>query len=74
MAAQTNSGTTSAALNKFWRKIQGDVAKAFAHGKRKEKQFFDSLASVPYEWSAYENTFPVDLRERGGIIEDGDLS
>ena len=67
MAAQTTALTTSAALNKFWRKIQGPLSKAFAHGKRKEKQFFDGLEAAPFPWSAYENTIPLDLNERYGI-------
>lgn len=77
MAAQSNTGTTSANLNRFWRKVQGTIAKAFAHGKRKEKQLFDSFADAGFPWSAYENTFPVDLNERGGIAsltDFGDLA
>lgn len=77
MAAQTNAGTTSASLNRYWRKVQGTIAKAFAHGKRKEKQLFDSFADAGFPWSAYENTFPVDINERGGIAsltDFGDLA
>lgn len=60
--------TTSASLDKYWRKIQGPLAEfAFAHGKRREKKFFDSLQATPMEWSARENTFAVDTKERGGI-------
>jgi hypothetical protein len=67
MAAQTNAVTLSTALNKYWRKIQGPLAKAFAHGKRKEKQIFDSLPSADFPWSAREVTRPLDLNRRGGI-------
>ena len=77
MAAQTNAGTTSASINRYWRKVQGTIAKAFAHGKRKEKQLFDSFADAGFPWSAYENTFPVDINERGGIAsltDFGDLA
>jgi len=77
MAAVTNAGTTSASVNKFWRKVQGTIAKAFAHGKRKEKQLFDSLPDAGFPWSAYENTYPLDLAERGGIAsltDFGDLA
>jgi hypothetical protein len=77
MAAQTNAGTTSASVNKFWRKVQGTIAKAFASGKRKEKKLFDSLPDAGFPWSAYENTYPLDLNERGGIAsltDFGDLA
>lgn len=77
MSAPTNAGTTSANVNKFWKKVQGTVAKAFANGKRKEKQIFDSLPDAGFPWSAYENTYPVDLAERGGIAsltDFGDLA
>jgi hypothetical protein len=67
MAAQSNSGTTTASLNKYWLKVQGKIATAFAHGKRKEKKLFDSLPAAPEPWSGYENTFPIDVNERGGI-------
>lgn len=67
MAAQSNSVTTAASLNKFWRKIQGNISKAFAHGKRQEKQLFDSLPAFEAPYSAYEVTFPLDLAERGGV-------
>lgn len=67
MAAQTTALTLSTALNKYWRKIQGRISTAFAHGKRKEKQFFDSLESFEAPYSAYEVTFPLDLNERYGI-------
>lgn len=77
MSAPTNAGTTSANVNKFWRKVQGTIAKSFAHGKRKEKQIFDSLPDAGFPWSAYENTYPLDLNERGGIAsltDFGDLA
>jgi hypothetical protein len=67
MAAQTTALTLSSALNNYWRKIQGKLARGFSHGKRKEKQLFDSFASAEFPWSAKENTFPVDLNERYGI-------
>lgn len=67
MAAQSNTITTSASLNRFWRKIQGNISKAFAHGKRAEKRLFDSLSAFEAPFSAYEVTFPLDLNERGGI-------
>lgn len=72
MAAQSNSITTAATLNKFWRKIQGNVAKAFAHGKRAEKQLFDGLPTFEAPYSAYEVTFPLDLAERGGVASLAD--
>jgi hypothetical protein len=72
MAAQSNSVTTAASLNKFWRKVQGDIAKAFAHGKRAEKQVFDSLPAFEAPYSAYEVTFPLDLAERGGVASLAD--
>jgi hypothetical protein len=73
MAAQSNSVTTAASLNKFWRKVQGKIATAFAHGKRAEKKLFDSFAPFEAPYSAYEVTFPLDLAERGGIasLNDG---
>lgn len=73
MAAQTLSVTPGSSLNKFWRKIQGNIATAFAHGKRPEKQFYNSLASFEAPMSQYEVTFPIDLNERGGVasITDG---
>jgi len=72
MATQSNSITTSASLNKFWRKIQGKIAQAFAHGKRQEKQLFDGLQAFEAPYSAYEVTFPLDLNERGGIASLAD--
>ena len=73
MAAQSNSVTTAASLNRFWRKIQGNISKAFSHGKRAEKQLFDSLPAFEAPFSAYEVTFPLDLAERGGVasLTDG---
>lgn len=67
MSAQSNSITTSASLNKFWRKVQGKIATAFAHGKRAEKKLFDALPAFEAPFSAYEVTFPLDLAERGGV-------
>lgn len=72
MAAQTNSITTAASLNKFWRKVQGNISKAFSGGKRAEKQLFDSFASFEAPYSAYEVTFPLDLQERGGVASLAD--
>jgi hypothetical protein len=73
MSAQTNAVSTGSSLNKFWRKIQGNVAVAFAHGKRPEKQFYNSLTAFEAAPSAYEVTFPLDIAERGGVasITDG---
>jgi hypothetical protein len=73
MSAQTNAVNTGSSLNKFWRKIQGNVAVAFAHGKRPEKQFYNSLTAFEAAPSAYEVTFPLDIAERGGVasITDG---
>lgn len=72
MAAQSNSITTAASLNKFWRKVQGKISTAFAHGKRAEKQLFDSFAAFEAPYSAYEVTFPLDLAERGGVASLAD--
>jgi len=73
MSAQTLSVTAGSALNKFWRKVQGNIAVAFAHGKRPEKQFFNSLESFEAPMSQYEVTFPLDIQERGGVasLTDG---
>lgn len=72
MAAQSNSITTAASLNKFWRKVQGKISTAFAHGKRAEKQLFDALPAFEAPYSAYEVTFPLDLAERGGVASLAD--
>jgi hypothetical protein len=73
MSAQTNAVSTGSSLNKFWKKIQGNVAKSFAHGKRPEKQFYNGLTAFEGAPSAYEVTFPLDIQERGGVasITDG---
>ncbi len=74
MAAQSNTVTTGASLNRWWRKVQGPVAdKAFAHGKAPERQFYQSLSAWGTPSSAYEVTFPIDTNERGGVasITDG---
>lgn len=73
MAAQSNTVSTAASLNRYWRKIQGKIATGFAHGKRQEKQLFDSLPAFEAPFSAYEVTFPLDLAERGGVasLTDG---
>lgn len=72
MAAQSNSITTAASLNRFWRKVQGKISTAFAHGKRAEKQLFDSLTPFEAPFSAYEVTFPLDLAERSGVASLAD--
>lgn len=73
MAAQSLSVTAGSSLNKFWRKIQGNIAVAFAHGKRPEKQFYNGLTAFEAEPSQYEVTFPLDIVERIGVasITDG---
>lgn len=73
MSAQALTVTTGASLNKFWRKVQGNIALAFNHGKRPEKQFFNSLPEFEAPNSLYEVTFPVDINERNGVasITDG---
>lgn len=74
MSAQSSTyAQTAASLNKYWKKIQFPmVQKCFAHGKREEKQLFNSFEDAGIPWSGYENTIALDLNERGGIasLED----
>lgn len=67
MSAQTNAVTAGSAVNKYWRKIQGDLSVAFAHGKRPERQLYNTFTAFEAPQSLYEVTFPLDLNERGGI-------
>ena len=71
--AVANTITTGSALNKFWRKVQGNLAKAFAHGQSPEVQLYRGLTQFEAPDSRYEVTFPLDLNERAGIgaVPDG---
>lgn len=75
MAAQSSAyAQTAASLNKYWKKIQFPmVQKCFAHGKREEKQLFNSFEDAGIPWSGYENTIALDLNERGGIASIPDF-
>lgn len=75
MAAQSSTfQQTAASLNRYWKKIQFPmVQKSFAHGRRKEKQLFDSFQDAGVPWSGYENTIALDLNERGGVASIGDF-
>lgn len=67
MAAATYSITTStSAINKAWRKIQGRVAEAIRH-TREEYDWFDDYPVEDIDWSARETLIPLNINEEIGI-------
>lgn len=67
-APSTVPNTTGASMNNFWKYVQGPVSKyIWNHGKRPEKQWFDTLPKSEMPWSALSMTAPAELLERGVV-------
>lgn len=74
MPGNTVVGPPSASVKHVWRKMQGMLVKfALSNGKREERQIINSFAKVPEGWSAYENTFTLDLNKRAGVARIPDM-
>jgi hypothetical protein len=73
VALQTISSlNASAAVNKVWRKIQGDIAEG-VNFMYEESDLLDDFGDVDWDWSQREATFPVDVYDapRAAVIPDG---
>lgn len=67
MANATYEPTTSAgALNKLWRKVQGEVATGLNFASE-EWQQLDDLKNFKIDWSFREITFPVRINKGFGV-------
>ena len=66
MADATYSVTANAAVNKIWRKVQGDLQTALQF-ECEEWEMLDDLNEFDIDWSAREITVPLDINEGSGV-------
>lgn len=72
MAAIGITSSSSAAVSKVWRKIQGDLSDGF-NFMVEESEWLDDYPDTEFPWSQREVTFTVDVADEVGVaaIPDG---